>query len=36
MTRKYDVGLKTLLQQGIAEQVFYGDLVLVYKYRRIV
>ena len=24
---KYDIGLKTLLQQGISEPIFYGDLV---------
>ena len=31
---KYKVGLKTLLQQGISEFIFYGDLV--YKFKRIV
>ena len=31
---KYNVGLKTLLQQGIKEPIFYGDLV--YKFKRIV
>ena len=31
---KYNVGLKTLLQQGISEPIFYGDLV--YKFKRIV
>ena len=31
---KYNVGLKTLLQQGISEPVVYGDLV--YKFKRIV
>ena len=31
---KYNIGLKTLLQQGISEPVFYGDLV--YKFKRIV
>ena len=30
---KYIIGLKTLLQQGISEPVFYGDLV--YKLKRI-
>ena len=25
---KYNIGLKTLLQQGIPEPIFYGDLVL--------
>ena len=30
---KYNIGLKTLLQQGISEPIFYGDLV--YKFRRI-
>ena len=31
---KYSIGLKTLLQQGISEPIFYGDLV--YKFKRIV
>ena len=31
---KYNIGLKTLLQQGISEPIFYGDLV--YKFKRIV
>ena len=31
---KYNIGLKTLLQQGISEPKFYGDLV--YKFKRIV
>ena len=31
---KYNVGLKTLLQQGISEPIFYGDLI--YKFKRIV
>ena len=31
---KYNIGLKTLLQQGISESIFYGDLV--YKFKRIV
>ena len=31
---KYNIRLKTLLQQGISEPVFYGDLV--YKFKRIV
>ena len=31
---KYNIGLKTLLQQGILESIFYGDLV--YKFKRIV
>ena len=26
---KYNIGLKTLLQQGISEPIFYGDLVLL-------
>ena len=30
----YNIGLKTLLQQGISEPTFYGDLV--YKFKRIV
>ena len=29
---KYNHGLKTLLQQGISEHIFYGDLV--YKFKR--
>ena len=31
---KYNIGLNTLLQQGISEPIFYGDLV--YKFKRIV
>ena len=31
---KYNIGLKFLLQQGISEPIFYGDLV--YKFKRIV
>ena len=31
---KYNIGLKTLLQQGISESIFHGDLV--YKFKRIV
>ena len=31
---KYKIGLKTLLQQGISEPIFYGDLV--YKFKLIV
>ena len=31
---KCDIGLKTLLQQGISEPIFYGELV--YKFKRIV
>ena len=31
---KYNISLTTLLQQGISEPVFYGDLV--YKFKRIV
>ena len=31
---KYNIGLKPLLQQGISEPIFYGDLV--YKFKRIV
>ena len=30
---KYNIGLKTLLQQGILIPIFYGDLV--YKFKRI-
>ena len=31
---KYNIGLNTLLQQGISEPIFYCDLV--YKFKRIV
>ena len=31
---KYNVGLKTLLLQGLSEPAFYGDLV--YKFRKII
>ena len=31
---KYNVGLKTLLLQGLSELEFYGDLV--YKFRKII
>ena len=31
---KYNIGLKTLLQQGKSEPILYGDLV--YKFKRIV
>ena len=31
---EYNIRLKTLLQQGISEHIFYGDLV--YKFKRIV
>ena len=31
---KYNIGLKPVLQQGISEPIFYGDLV--YKFKRIV
>ena len=34
LVRKYSVSLKTLLQQGISEPEFYGDLV--YRFRKIV
>ena len=27
----YNIGLKTLLQQGISEPIFYGDLVFKFK-----
>ena len=30
---KYNIGLKTLLPQGISEPIFYGDLV--FKFKRI-
>ena len=32
--RKYSISLKTLLQKGISEPEFYGDLV--YRFRKIV
>ena len=31
---KYNVGLKTLLLQGLSEPEFYGDLV--YKFRKLI
>ena len=31
---KYNVGLKTLILQGLSEPEFYGDLV--YKFRKII
>ena len=31
---RYNVGLKTLLLQGLSEPVFYGNLV--YKFRKII
>ena len=34
LVEKYSVSLKTLLQQGISEAEFYGDLV--YRFRKIV
>ena len=34
MIVKYNIVLKTLLQQGVSEPVFYGDLV--YRFKRIV
>ena len=34
LTVKYNIGLKTLMRQGISEPIFYGDLV--YKFKRIV
>ena len=34
LVEKYNAGLKTLLQQGISAQEFYGDLV--YRFRKIV
>ena len=33
---KYNIGLKTILRQGISEPIFYGDLRLVFKFKRIV
>ena len=33
---KYNIGLKTLLKQGISEPIFYGDLVYTCKFKRIV
>ena len=34
LVSKFNVGLKTLLQQGLSEPEFYGDLV--YKFKKIV
>ena len=34
LVSKYNVGLKTLLLQGLSEPIFYGDLV--YKFRKII
>ena len=34
LVSKFNVGLKTLLHQGLSESEFYGDLV--YKFKRIV
>ena len=34
MVSKYDMGLKTLILQGLSEPEFYGDLV--YKFRKII
>ena len=34
LVSKYNVGLKTLLLQGLSEPEFYGDLV--YKFRKII
>ena len=34
MIEKYSISLKSLLQQGISEPEFYGDLV--YRFRKIV
>ena len=34
LVSKYNVGLKTLLLQGLSEPQFYGDLV--YKFRKII
>ena len=31
---KYNVGLKTLLSEGLSEPVFYGDLV--YKFKKLI
>ena len=28
---KYNIGLKTILQQGISESIFYGHLVYIFK-----
>ena len=33
---KYNIGLKTLLQQGISEPIFYGDLVYKFKLENII
>ena len=31
MVYKFNVGLKTLLHQGLSEPEFYGDLVYIFK-----
>ena len=33
---KCNISLETLLQHGISEPVVYGDLLVVYKFKRIV
>ena len=35
LVSKFNVGLKSLLQQGLSEPEFYGDLRVVYKFRKI-
>ena len=34
LTSKYNVGLKTLLSEGLSEPEFYGDLV--YKFKKLI
>ena len=34
LVSKFNVGLKTLLHQGLAEPVFYGDLIYKFKRKR--
>ena len=36
LVSKFNVGLKTLLHQGLSELEFYGDLPVVYKFKTIV
>ena len=31
LVKKFNVGLKSLLQQGLSEPEFYGDLVNIFK-----
>ena len=35
MISKFNVGLKSLLHQGLSEPEFHGDLVYMYKFKKI-